>query len=193
MQGVTIQAVMATGGTAVGPDLGELFRELPRPGHLGSPDESFRERLRTACVPALSTAWREFQASISVPTMSWYPSFAWILGPVAPPTPNTPCLLKELTSGSTLIDTEIGAEMNAAFGPAENESNRILNALAYAFVRVVLNWIGAQKVHGVLGTGPVRMTSLLYGPVVGGTIVVRPGVFWDDPFAFRPRPIRSRR
>ena len=106
-----------------------------------------------------------------MPGLPWYPTFTRAPGPVAPVTPNEPCPLSALTSGSVLVVSEVAAGMKTAFGTPEQYSNRMLDSLAFAFVTTVRAWIKYQKVVNVLGTGPVPATAVSrVGPVVGGFI-----------------------
>jgi hypothetical protein len=181
LHGVTIQGAIASGGRAVGPDLGALIRGLPQPAHLGG-GLPYVNLFRNAAAVALSNAWRGFEISVTVPALPWYPSFVSLAGSVAPPTPNAPCLLKELTSGSVLADNQIAAAMKTAFGAPVQYSNRMLEALAFAFVTTAVNWIHRQPVQNVLGTGPVvRPLHSPVGTVMGGMVIPHPGVFWDSP------------
>jgi hypothetical protein len=190
LQGVTIHGAIASGGRAVGPDLGALIRALPQPAHLGG-GLSHVERFRNAAAVVLSSAWHRFEVSITVPSLPWYPSFVSLPGPVAPETLNKPCTVTAITSGSALAHNQIAAAMKAAFGTPVQYSDRMLDALAFAFVTTVVNWTQKQGVRA-MGTGPVvRPPSSPVGAVVGGTVIPNPGVFWDSPPGTGPiRPPR---
>ena len=179
LQGVTINGAIAAGGSAAGPDLGVLMRSLVPAQQFGG-GLPYLDRLRNAASVSLSNAWRKFERSITVPGLPWYPTFTRAPGPVAPVTPNEPCPLSALTSGSVLVVSEVAAGMKTAFGTPEQYSNRMLDSLAFAFVTTVRAWIKYQKVVNVLGTGPVPATAVSrVGPVVGGMVIPNPGVFMD--------------
>lgn len=136
---------------------------------------------------AVAESWNSWAGSVRVPGLPWYPSFAAVPSPVAPPTPNIPSPLVALTQNRapleplTLAAAIKGRIRDAASWPGGNngidEFCRWLNA---GFI----TWLPKAKVQGVLGTGPVPSFAPPYvpvGPVVGGHNAATPGIISPAP------------
>src|SRR5688572_7916151 len=91
MVGVVINGPTATGGQIVGPPLTPLILAM---GPKAKPQEL---KLTKAVANVIGTGWLTFTATVKVTGMPWYPSFAAVPGPVAPPTHNVPCPFAALT------------------------------------------------------------------------------------------------
>src|SRR6476646_9121516 len=85
MVGVVINAVTAMGGQIVGPPWTPLIlASAPK----ASPMEM---KYSNVAAQVIGTAWLTFTSTVKVTGMPWYPAFAALPSPVAPPTPNVPC------------------------------------------------------------------------------------------------------
>ena len=175
--GVIINAVTAAGGQVVGPPLGPLI--------MASAPKATPQELKysTAVANAISTAWLSYTATIKVPGLPWYPMFAAVPSPVAPPTPNIPCPVVALSpgGGSLLMANAIKGQMQGLMGePAALHHEKLFEALAGALEQVFQLWEKSTMVTNVLGTGPVPTFAPPYvpvGPVVMGVGNMTPGGF----------------
>ena len=130
----------------------------------------------------LGTAWLTFTATIKVTGMPWYPAFAAMPSPVAPPMPNIPCPLAALTMVPIPISKlPLTQQMVAVDGdPLARDRHNVYEAVADAFEQAFNMWKISTMVTNVLGTGPVPTFAPPYvpvGPVVGGVGTMTPGGF----------------
>jgi hypothetical protein len=114
--------------------------------------------------------------------MPWYPAFAALPSPVAPPTPNVPCPFAALVQVPVSISCNVLkmqmvaqlADPQAPFAP------ELFEAISDAFEKCYNLWKVSTMVTNVLGTGPVPTFAPPYvpvGPVVGGIGTMTPGGF----------------
>jgi hypothetical protein len=174
--GVVINAVTASGGQIVGPPWTPLILAQ---GPKQNPEAL---KMTNTIANVLGTAWLSFTATVKVTGMPWYPAFAAVPSPVAPPMPNIPCPLAALTMVPISLGANVlAAQMVAVDGdPAATDHKRLYTALADAFEKVFNLWKVSTMVTNVLGTGPVPTFAPPYvpvGPVVGGVGTMTPGGF----------------
>src|SRR5438067_4948049 len=95
MVGVVINAVTAAGGQLVGPPMTPLI--------LASAPKNTANEMKYSNVIAtvIGTAWLSFTATVKIPGMPFYPAFAAVPSPVAPPMPNVPVPFAALTQVPT--------------------------------------------------------------------------------------------
>ena len=90
MTGIIINAITAAGGQIVGPPLlPMIMASAPR----SSP---IMLKYSTAIANVISASWLAFTATVKVPGLPWYPTFAAMALPLAPPTPNIPVPFAQL-------------------------------------------------------------------------------------------------
>jgi len=180
IQNVRINGAIATCGTRClqGPDIGPLIK-----GFLLS--DRVPVEVANVFADSISGAWMEWQDSVSVPGLHWYPSFVAVPSPHAPLTPSIPTRLielrarkqAELTSPTRLIEriTEQFRLANMSLPPdARNEIKHFSQIHALHFN----SWLNGALVK-VLGEGPVPSFVPIYvptGPVVEGNVIPRSGV-----------------
>ncbi len=173
--GVTINAVTASGGNVVGPAWMPLI--LAR-GPCHSPEAL---KLTQSIAAGLGGAWLQLANSISVPGLPWYPSFAAVPSPVAPPTPNVTMPVAVLTMAKSVVSKALLKNAMIAKDPAGSRDHQILyEALGEAFEQAFQFWTATSMVTNVMGTGPVPTFAPPYvpvGPVVGGVGTMTPGGF----------------
>lgn len=171
--GVVINGPMAMGGQIIGPPLTPL---ILAGGPKGRPQEM---KLTSTVANVIGTAWLSFTATVKVAGMPWYPAFAALPSPVAPPTPNIPCPFAALTMvPATISASVLKSQMLAISGESGNE--RLFDAIGDAFEKSFNLWRVSTMVTNVLGTGPVPTFAPPYvpvGPVVGGIGTMIPGGF----------------
>ena len=169
--GVVVNAVTASGGTLLGPPLGPLVIA----GMMGG---GARPNVATAFGIGAGQAWQDWAASVKVPGLPWYPSFAAIPSPVAPPTPNIPTPLAALT-GKWITAGVVRVAIRALLGPApEPGMEAAITDYAAWFEGAFNLMLASTLVTNVLGTGPVPTWAPPYvpvGPVVGGMANSLPG------------------
>ncbi|MEW6721377.1 MAG: hypothetical protein AB1346_13095 [Thermodesulfobacteriota bacterium] len=132
-------------------------------------------------VGAVADAWKSWADSVRVGGLPWYPSFAAVPGPAAPPTPNTPFPLIGLTQNPAPLQPQpLAASIKSRIGiaaswPGGNEG--IDDFCRWLHMGFIL-WTTSAKVMNVMGKGPVPAFAPPHvpaGPVVGGDIVSTPG------------------
>jgi hypothetical protein len=172
---VIINAVTAIGGTLDGPGLQSfILLSAPMTGALG-----WAQRYSAAIAAGIQDRWRDFQQSFSVPGLPWYPSFASLPMPVAPPTPNMPTPLQACSNNPLKIDSAIIREtIKQKLGTPGPFSDQLFEAIAAGFSQAVRLWLPTQMVMQVRGTGPVPTFAPPFvpiGPVLNGKVLPEPG------------------
>lgn len=176
--GIMVNGVTALGtpGCLVGPPLAPLM--ISRFATLGPNDRA----IATAAAMGIGTNFLAWQGGVTVPGLPWYPSFAAVPGPVAPPTPNVPTPLIALVSSGVagMIDANaLQASMAAAANVSIREQGKAAFAtIAPSVVLLFQSKVLMTQVKLVLGSGPVPTFAPPYvpvGPVVGGTAISVPG------------------
>lgn len=173
---VKIMAVSAVGGTLRAAGLGPDIRQF-------APRGDSWERSRTdAIATAVGNGWDDWQRTVRVAGMPWYPAFAAVPSPVAPPAPNIPCPLAALTQiPISLSVPQMKNQMRAHYHGDNEFPNELFDAVACGLEQAYNLWKTVQMVTNVMGTGPVPTFAPPYvpvGPVVGGVGNQTPGS-WD--------------
>jgi hypothetical protein len=130
---------------------------------------------------AVAESWNSWAASVRAPGAAWYPNFAAVPLPVAPPMPNTPFPLEGLQQNLALfVPPTLAAAIKSRIRDAASwpgGSAGIDEFCRWLFAGFIA-WQQNAKVQGVMGTGPVPTFAPPYvpvGPVVGGTNVANTG------------------
>lgn len=176
MVGIVIAGPTATGGQIVGPPWTPLILAS---GAKSSPMEM---KYTNVIAQVIGTAWLTFTATVKVTGMPWYPAFAAVPSPVAPPAPNIPCPFAALTQvpvsiSANVLKMQMVAQLADPQAPFHQE---LFEAIADAFEKSYNLWKVSTMVTNVLGTGPVPTFAPPYvpvGPVVGGVGTMTPGGF----------------
>ena len=137
----------------------------------------------TAVASAVELNFRQWQDSVTVPGLPWYPSFIAVPGPFALPTPNIPmplisCVsqnLHQLTSASQ-IEFQIKAYLPNEFTTPEMDA--FVHMLSMHLANDFNFWMVSQLVMMVMGTGPVptyHPPFVPVGMVVNGYVIPSPG------------------
>jgi hypothetical protein len=175
MVGVVINGPTAMGGQVLGPPWTPLI--LAR----GPVQNAEATKMTSTIANVLGTAWLTFTATVKVTGMPWYPAFAAVPSPVAPPTPNIPCPVAALTMVAISISANVlTMQMVGMDGGLSNDHKRLYAAVADAFEKTFNLWKVSTMVTNVLGTGPVPTFAPPYvpvGPVIGGVGTMTPGGF----------------
>jgi len=176
MVGVVINAVTAMGGQIVGPPWTPLI--------LASAPKATPMEMKYSNVIAqvIGTAWLSFTATVKVTGMPWYPAFAAVPSPVAPPSPNIPCPFAALTQvpmsiSCNVMKMQMVGQLADPMAPFHQE---LFESICDAFEKSYNLWKVSTMVTNVLGTGPVPTFAPPYvpvGPVVGGVGTMTPGGF----------------
>ena len=176
MVGVVIAGPTASVGQIVGPPLTPLI--------LASAPKATPMEMKYSNVVAnvIGTAWLTFTATVKVPGMPWYPAFAAVPSPVAPPMPNIPCPFAALTQVPVSISTNVlkMQMVGQLADPTAPFHKELFESIADAFEKSYNIWKVSTMVTNVLGTGPVPTFAPPYvpvGPVVGGVGTMTPGGF----------------
>jgi hypothetical protein len=174
--GVVIAGPVASVGQIVGPPWTPLI--------LASAPKATPMEMKYSNVIAqvIGTAWLSFTATVKVAGMPWYPMFAALPSPVAPPTPNIPCPFAALTQVPVSISCNVlKMQMVGQLGdPQAPFHQELFESICDAFEKSYNLWKVSTMVTNVLGTGPVPTFAPPYvpvGPVVGGVGTMTPGGF----------------
>jgi hypothetical protein len=171
LKGVQINGVTAIGGSVSGPLLSEMLVPFgPSQGLWGN-----AAAYTAAIGNGLASAWREWEQSIRVPGLMWYPSFAAVPAPQAPAIPNIPTPLGQLAMASGLLSSEhVNSLIKSKLPKPGPYADPLFASVADGFSKAVASWLPTQMVTGVLGRGPVPVFAPPYvpvGAVIGGTII----------------------
>jgi hypothetical protein len=176
MVGVMVNAVTASAGQVVGPPMGPLI--------LASAPKATPQEIKysNAISNAINTGWLSYQSTIKVPGLPWYPAFAAMPSPVAPPTPNIPVPVIALTQVTTTVSKMMLKQsmIGLLADPMALHHQELFDAIADAFEKCFQTWQASTQVTNVLGTGPVPTFAPPFvpvGPVVGGVGTMTPGGF----------------
>ena len=176
MVGIVITGPVAVGGQILGPPLMPLI--------LASAPKSTPAELKYSNVIAqvIGTAWLTFTATVKVMSLPWYPAFAAVPSPIAPPAPNTPVPFAALTQVPTSISSAMMKQQMIAqlADPQAPFHKELFESITDAFEKSYNLWKVSTMVTNVLGTGPVPTFAPPYvpvGPVVGGVGTMAPGGF----------------
>jgi len=175
MVGVMIMGPMATLGQVVGIPWQPLILAQ------GAKSTPMQMKYTNVIATVLSTSWMTYTATIKV-AMSWYPLFAAMASPVAPPTPNIPCPVSALIQVPVsiqpmLMKMQMVGQLADPMAPFHQE---LFDCICDAFDKCFKIWQNSTMVTNVMGTGPVPTFLPPYvpvGPVVGGVGIMTPGGF----------------
>lgn len=176
MVGVLINGPVASLGQVLGPPVGPLILAT---GPKASPAEL---KYTSTISNVIGTAWLSYTASIKVPGLPWYPAFAAVPSPIAPPMPNVPVPVIALTQVAAPVSaTVMKTQMFGMHGdPTAMYARELFDAVCDAFEKCFQLWQTTTMVTNVLGTGPVPVFAppvVPAGPVVGGVGTMTPGGF----------------
>jgi hypothetical protein len=165
--GVVIAGPTASGGQVVGAPWTPLIMEnAPK----ASPMEA---KYSNVIATVIGTAWLTFTATVKVAGMPWYPAFAAVPSPVAPPSPNVPCPFAALVQVPVSISANVLKMQMVGMlaDPTAPFHAELFEAISDAFEKTYNIWKASTMVTNVMGTGPVPTFAPPYvpvGPVVGG-------------------------
>lgn len=176
LTGVMIAGPTASLGQVVGPPLTPLIlKSMP----MTTPAKA---KYSKVIANVIGTAWQTYTATIKVPGLPWYPAFAAVPSPVAPPMPNVPVPVIALTQVTAALQPAVMKNQMIAqlADPQAMYHKELFDAITDAFDKMFLTWQTTTMVTKVMGTGPVPSFAPPYapvGPVVGGTANMIPGGF----------------
>lgn len=139
--------------------------------------------LVTAVADAVDVNFKQWQDTVTVPGLPWYPMFVAVAAPFAPPVPNIPMPLmvcvsqnfSKLASPSQL-ENQIKAQLPNEFRIAEMDM--FVYTVAVYLTNYFISWLTSQNVMMVMGMGPVPTFNPPYvpvGSVVNGYVIPSPG------------------
>jgi hypothetical protein len=169
---VVINGPIATGGMMIGPAVGGLVQGY-------APDVPWREHTM-AIAAGLEAQMQQFQSTVRVPGLGWFPSFAAFPGPVTPPTVATPTPLAVLAQGGAPLLDEPALRLAFAsrYRSKLAQAEELASALAQGLAAAFKVWLPTTMVTNVIGWGHVPTFAPPYvpvGPVVNGRAMMQPG------------------
>jgi hypothetical protein len=137
-----------------------------------------------AIATAIDTAWNAWQLGYMI-TLTYPPTFSAFPGPMHPPTPNIPMpvVAGSSPSGDAMMKKKALSGLMVAnlSGVTPNKNTQMLfDKFAEGFCMIFDTWKATTMISNVMGTGPVPSFAPPFspvGPVVGGFLVPKPGVF----------------
>jgi hypothetical protein len=158
---VRIDGATASGGKLSGPS---WKATIVARGPSGS--RQLKNYTRAVAV-AIADAWSEFQSSVHIPDLHWYPALATVATPEAPPTPNEATAFAALTQNTTPLGARTLADaMTAALAdPGAMHQAEIFASVAHAFECCFRRWQTDTRVTQVIAHGRPAAPN---GPVVNG-------------------------
>jgi hypothetical protein len=174
---VMINGPVASGGIIVCPCF-EPTINLQSFGAGTGPQET---KIRAQVAKAFWNSWKQMMDRVTVPGLPWYPAFAFLPRPVAPPTPNVPTPFIALSQVDVPMTAPVLKNTFSNFlqGCLEYHE-QFSEALAAGISTCFQIWRAQTQVTNVIGTGTVPTFAPPYvpgGPVVGGTGNMTPGGF----------------
>jgi hypothetical protein len=175
MPGIIVNGPVAAGGQITGPPLQAFIVQK------GAMDTPNLEKFTNVIATVISTAWLAFTATVKVPGLPWYPAFAMVTAPVAPPMQNLPCTFAQLVQVPASIAAQaMKAQMVSMLAdPQAPFAPQIFDSICTAFEQTYNTWKATCMVQAK-GTGPVPTFAppvVPGGPVVMGVAAVTPGGF----------------
>lgn len=182
MVGIVINGPTASVGQVVGPPWTPIITPLivsKLPDPMAAANWA---KYANVIATVIGTAWLSYTATIKVPGLPWYPAFAAVPSPVAPPMPNVPVPVIALTQvKASLAPAIMKQQMVGQLGdPQAPYADKLFDAITDAFDKCFTIWQASTMVTNVMGTGPVPTFAPPYvpvGPVVAGVGTMPPGGF----------------
>jgi hypothetical protein len=171
---VRINGPIATGGRAQGPPIDTLITSAPAVAGWSNRSGAIRD----AVAKGMEQQWAAMARSTSVPGLPWFPAFAAIPSPQAPPMPNVPTPFSALQQdGGAMSPNTLQTAIRGAMQGNFEFSAQFFESLATGLQQPLQIWKSSQMVTGVLGSGSVPTFAPPYvpvGPVVNGLIIPGP-------------------
>ncbi len=176
--GVTIMASTAIGnaGCLSGPNLGPLIQGISASigpnGHIAK-----------AAADGIGASFASFQGGVTIAALPWYPSFASVPLPAAPPTPNipTPLAASSTNSGAITSSGVLQSAMSGRLAVPVPGADAKFAAIASQVAAYFSSWLAGAQIRNVLGQGPVPTFAppfIPVGPVVNGSTLPGGGHFF---------------
>lgn len=176
LRGVKVNAIIATGGRLDGPSLSPIIQAQPIQAEMFA----IRQAYTQAIAEGLEACWRNWQNSVSVPNLPWYPAFVAVPTKSAPPLPNVPTPLVALTQNAQAMSRDnLVAAMKSRLSAAPY-TDELFASIATGIAAAVTAWIPLQVITNAMGTGPAPTFAPPYvpvAPVIDGHVVENPNIF----------------
>lgn len=139
-------------------------------------------RIATPLSQALASAWSSWAAGFQLTALA-FPTFAAVPGPVAPPTPSVPILLRNAASPgesflrSSVLSATIIQSLQSQRSLASGDMLKAINSLAQWVDMSFQEWKANVVIVGMIGQGSVPTFAPPYvpvGPVSQGSLVTGP-------------------
>lgn len=157
---VEVDGPLAIGGRMSGPELSPLI--------LAYRDPKLSLPIAKAFAGAVDQAWTDWTASIRVPGLPLYPSFAAYPGPQAAPLENVAVPMLALAQNPTsLTPPVLAADIRQRLGRTANEvgAQAAVEFFAQDFSARFGMWVSIMFIRKLMGSGPVPLYTLPFVPV----------------------------
>lgn len=169
-QGVQIMGMNAIGGSITGPSLSTgIFTYGPQQGLWG-----YASAFTRAIADGLATCWHDWEQTVRIPGLPWYPKFAAYPSTDAPLTPNVPTPMNSLVwSPVPLSADNMKATIARKLSQPAPYSDELFTSIATAFATSLSMWFPTQIVSGVMGQGRTTFAPpyVPVGTVMNGSVV----------------------
>ena len=145
------------------------------------------EPLADAVSEAIWQAWKIWADNVTIPSLPWYPAFFGWPGPLAPPTPNTPCPLTLCVSSGLggLMPEQLAAAITARLAATSIAGSEAgIDSLAKHISAAFMQWLASTNVMLALGSGTTAFAPpfVPVAPVYGSVVVSRGCLAAAPPF-----------
>jgi hypothetical protein len=157
-------------GQFIGPPMGQLMMANGAP--MSSPNEM---KYTNVISTVIGTQWEAFVATIKCPGLPFYPAYAALPTPVAPPMPNVPFPLGQFVSATPLVSCNVMKPLMIAqlADPQAPFMSQLFESICTGFEQCFTIWNKATLVTNVMAiaTGGTPISPL----PAAGTATMPPG------------------
>jgi hypothetical protein len=172
MAGFIVTGPVVSGGQIIGPPLQPLILAGGAP--MSTP---MQMKYSNTIATVISTAWMTFTATVTAAAMPWFPAYAALVTPVAPPMPNIPTPFAMLVQVPVSISADVlKMQMVAQYAdPTAPFASELFESISFAFEQCYNVWKLSTMVNNVMAiaTGGTPISPL---PATG-TAMMTPGGF----------------
>ncbi len=172
MAGFVVSGPIVSGGQIIGVPWMPLILSGGAP--MGS---AMQMKYTTTIATVISNAWMTFSSTVTAAALPWYPAYAAVPTPVAPPMPNVPTPFAMFIQVPVSITSDLlKMQMVAQHGdPNAPFASQLFESISFAFEQCYTLWKATTMVNNVMAiaSGGTPISPI---PAVG-TAMMAPGGF----------------